>query len=40
MPKQIIVIGSGAAGMSAASSAKRADPQAKVIVFTEDEHIA
>ena len=40
MPKQIIVIGSGAAGMSAASSAKRANPQAKVIVFTEDEHIA
>ena len=40
MPKQIIVIGSGAAGMSAASSAKRADPQAKVTVFTEDEHIA
>ena len=40
MPKQIIVIGSGAAGMSAASSAKRVDPQAKVIVFTEDEHIA
>ena len=40
MPKQIIVIGSGAAGMSAASSAKRADPKAKVIVFTEDEHIA
>lgn len=40
MPKQIIVIGSGAAGMSAASSAKRADPQAKIIVFTEDEHIA
>ena len=40
MPKNIIVIGSGAAGMSAASSAKRADPQAKVTVFTEDEHIA
>ena len=40
MPKNIIVIGSGAAGMSAASSAKRADPKAKVTVFTEDEHIA
>ena len=40
MPKKIIVIGSGAAGMSAASSAKRADPKAEVTVFTEDEHIA
>ena len=40
MPKNIIVIGSGAAGMTAASTAKKADPQAKVIVFTEDEHIA
>ena len=40
MPKNIIVIGSGAAGMTAASTAKRADPQANVTVFTEDEHIA
>jgi len=40
MPKNIIVIGSGAAGMTAASAAKRTDPDAEVIVFTEDEHIA
>lgn len=36
----IVVIGSGAAGMTAASEAKRCDPSAKVIVITEDEHIA
>ena len=40
MAKKIIVIGSGAAGMTAASAAKRADPNADVTVFTEDEHIA
>jgi NADH oxidase (H2O2-forming) len=40
MTKKIIVIGSGAAGMSAASAAKRTDPKARVTVFTEDEHIA
>lgn len=36
----IIVIGSGAAGMTAASEARRNNPDAKVTVFTEDEHIA
>jgi len=40
MAKNIIVIGSGAAGMPAASSAKKKDPTAKVTVFTEDEHIS
>lgn len=40
MAKNIIVIGSGAAGMTAASAAKRNDPAANVTVFTEDEHIA
>ena len=40
MVKKIIVIGSGAAGMTAASAAKRTDPGSEVIVFTEDEHIA
>lgn len=40
MAKNIIVIGSGAAGMTAASTAKRTDPTANVTVFTEDEHIA
>jgi NADH oxidase (H2O2-forming) len=40
MAKRIIVIGSGAAGMTAASEAKRTDPSADVTVFTDDEHIA
>jgi len=40
MGKNIIVVGSGAAGMTAASSAKKRDPEAAVTVFTEDEHIA
>lgn len=40
MAKNIIVIGSGAAGMTAASTAKKKDPSANVTVFTEDEHIA
>lgn len=40
MNRKIIVIGSGAAGMTAASEAKKNDPSAKVTVFTEDEHIA
>jgi len=40
MARNIIVIGSGAAGMTAASAAKRTDPGANVTVFTEDEHIA
>ncbi|MDR2866637.1 MAG: FAD-dependent oxidoreductase [Methanomassiliicoccaceae archaeon] len=40
MVRKIIVIGAGAAGMTAASAAKRTDPRAAVTVFTEDEHIA
>ena len=40
MARKIIVIGSGAAGMTAASAAKRTDPDASVTVFTEDEYIA
>ena len=40
MSKNVIVIGSGAAGMTAASEAKKNDPLAKVMVITEDEHIA
>lgn len=40
MPKNIIVVGSGAAGMSAASAARKYDLGAKITVFTEDEHIA
>ena len=40
MAKKIIVIGAGAAGLSAASSARNADPKAEITVFTEDEDIA
>jgi NADH oxidase (H2O2-forming) len=37
---RIVVIGSGAAGLTAASAAKRTDPKAEVTVITEDEYIA
>ncbi|MBO4502070.1 MAG: FAD-dependent oxidoreductase [Candidatus Methanomethylophilus sp.] len=40
MAKKIIVIGSGAAGMSAASAARAADPDAEITVFTEDRDVA
>ena len=40
MARNIIVIGSGAAGMSAASAARSADPSASIRVITEDEDIA
>lgn len=40
MAKEIIVIGSGAAGMTAASSARATDASAKITVFTEDEDVA
>ncbi|MCQ2084643.1 MAG: FAD-dependent oxidoreductase [archaeon] len=40
MAKKIIVIGSGAAGMSAASAARAADPEAEITVFTEDRDVA
>ena len=40
MARKIIVIGSGAAGMTAASVAKEGDPSAEVTVFTEDEDVA
>ena len=40
MSKRIVVIGSGAAGMSAASEAKRTDKDAVVTVITEDSDIA
>jgi len=40
MTKRIVIIGSGAAGMTAASEAKRFDPSAEVTVITDDEHIA
>ena len=40
MVREIIIIGSGAAGITAASSAREADPDAKITVFTEDTDIA
>ena len=40
MARRIIVIGSGAAGMSAASAARKASSDAQITVFTEDEDIA
>jgi len=40
MAKEIIVIGSGAAGITAASSARATDATARITVFTEDQDIA
>jgi NADH oxidase (H2O2-forming) len=40
MAKNIIVIGSGAAGMSAASASRKQDGDARITVFTEDSDIA
>ncbi len=40
MSKKIIIIGSGAAGMSAASAARATDPEAEITVFTEDRDVA
>ncbi|MDR3282048.1 MAG: FAD-dependent oxidoreductase [Candidatus Methanoplasma sp.] len=40
MARKIIVIGSGAAGMTAASSARAADPAAEITMFTEDADVA
>lgn len=40
MAKKILIIGSGAAGMSAASAARRASAEAEITVITEDEDIA
>ena len=40
MAKNIIIIGSGAAGMTAASTARATDPSARITVFTEDEDVA
>lgn len=40
MVRKIVVIGSGAAGLTAASTARRIDSKAEITVVTEDEHIA
>lgn len=40
MPKRIIVIGSGAAGMTAASQARKRSADAEIVVFTEEEQVS
>jgi len=40
MTREIVIIGSGGAGMTAASTARRTDPDAKITVITEDTDIA
>jgi len=40
MNKRILVVGSGAAGMTAASSAREQDAQAEITVVTEDRYVA
>ncbi len=40
MPRKIVVIGAGGAGLTAASTAREHNPEAKIDVFTEDEYIA
>ncbi len=40
MPRRIVVIGAGAAGLTAASTARENNPEAIIDVFTEDEHVA
>ncbi len=40
MAKKIIIVGSGAAGMTAASSARATDPSAEITLLTEDTDIA
>jgi NADH oxidase (H2O2-forming) len=40
MARRIVVIGGSAAGMGAAGAAKQADPQAHVVVFTDQQDVA
>jgi NADH oxidase (H2O2-forming) len=40
MAKRIVIIGSGAAGMTAASSARATDKDAEITVFTSEEHVS
>ncbi|MDD1756806.1 MAG: FAD-dependent oxidoreductase, partial [Methanomassiliicoccales archaeon] len=40
MPRKIVVVGAGAAGLTAASTIRAQDPDAAINVFTEDQHIA
>jgi NADH oxidase (H2O2-forming) len=40
MARTVVIIGSGAAGMTAASTARATAKDAEIHVFTEDKHIA
>lgn len=40
MVRKIIIIGSGAAGMTAASTARSTDPEADIHLFTEDQYVS
>ncbi len=40
MAREIVVIGGSAAGMGAAGAAKQVDPEARIIVFTEQQDVA
>lgn len=40
MSRRIVVIGAGAAGLTAASAIRANNPEAEIDVFTEDEHVA
>lgn len=40
MQKKLVVIGGVAAGMSAASKARRTDPNLKITVYTDEEYIS
>lgn len=40
MPQRLLIIGGVAAGMSAASKARRTNPNSDIIVYTEEEHIS
>jgi NADH oxidase (H2O2-forming) len=39
VPRRIVVVGGGAAGIGAAGAAKQADPDAEVRVYTEFEDV-
>ena len=40
MPRKTVIIGGGAAGLGSAGGVKAADPEAEVVVYTENEDVA
>ena len=40
MPRKTVIVGGGAAGLGAAGGVKAADPDAEVVVYTQDEDVA